>query len=53
MPANDLSDPSRWAEEDRKREEYILFQLGNDIPARLFWKWLGEEAEKRADTTRK
>ena len=41
-----LTPDEKWEDTDRKREEYFVFMLGNDLKARLFWAWLGVEAER-------
>jgi len=40
-------DPSRLDDALRRREEYIIYMLGNDLKARLWWAWLEKEAERR------
>lgn len=46
-PTYPLLPEDKWEEIDRRREEYILFKLGNDERAAAFWEWLGEKAKEK------
>jgi hypothetical protein len=48
-----FSDLAKWESADAERERYILYMLGNDEAARVFWEeWLPEEIERRKSNDR-